>query len=146
MRAKFAREAIDWRDPRFRKTNDLPLLGAMIAVTPKHPTGAVTAKFYMANGGNIVYCNLWVGYERRGTGKAGGWGYHKKSAALGDAITSAGIDLYGNPYGGEIPHESLESYRGVVHIDGRGEGSMLAALEAIVRAETGARKIRVITL
>ncbi len=45
-----------------------------------------------------VYASVWLGcYERSvhtsGTGSAGGYGYHKESAAVGKAFTSAGIEL-----------------------------------------------------
>lgn len=35
---------------------------------------------------------------RTGRGSAGGCGYHKESAAIADAVRSAGIELWGNPY------------------------------------------------
>lgn len=35
---------------------------------------------------------------RSGRGDAGGYGYHKASAAIADAIQNAGFDLYGTPY------------------------------------------------
>ena len=60
-----------------------------------HP---VTARFYMGRSktASVVYCALWVhspDYWTSGRGTAGGYGYHKESAALDDAITSAGITL-----------------------------------------------------
>lgn len=49
---------------------------------------------------STVYANLWVSgsKETSGHGRAGGYGYHKISAAIADAITCAGIELYGSPY------------------------------------------------
>ena len=60
-----------------------------------HP---VTARFYMgrASSASTVYCDLWVSardYCTSGRGQAGGYGYHKESQALEDAIESAGIKL-----------------------------------------------------
>jgi len=59
----------------------------------------VDARFYMsrsADGAGPVYCSLWVssaeGYTS-GRGRANGYGYHKTSAALGEAIESAGFKL-----------------------------------------------------
>lgn len=59
----------------------------------------VDARFYMsrsADGAGPVYCNVWVhgatGYTS-GRGKASGYGYHKTSAAMSDAIGSAGFTL-----------------------------------------------------
>ena len=65
-----------------------------------------------------VYASVWVhapGYWTSGTGTAGGGGYHKTSAAAGEAIRSAGITLDG-------------------HIDGRGDQAIREAMEAIALA------------
>lgn len=42
-----------------------------------------------------IYCNLWIrhGDFASGSGQAGGYGYDKQSAALDDAIESAGVKL-----------------------------------------------------
>lgn len=62
----------------------------------------VTAYFLMgrSSSASVVTCSLWVHgkqngqyFETSGQGKAGGYGYHKDSAALADAIDSAGIKL-----------------------------------------------------
>lgn len=46
--------------------------------------------------GSVAYCCIWVGGDEiytSGSGKAGGYGYCKESAAIGAAIESAGFDL-----------------------------------------------------
>lgn len=59
----------------------------------------VTVKCYMGRSASasVVYAVLWVrckdGEWTSGSGSAGGWGYHKESAALADAVKSAGIEL-----------------------------------------------------
>lgn len=59
----------------------------------------VTVKCYMGRSAiaSVVYAVLWVrcadGHWTSGFGSAGGWGYHKESAALADAVRSAGIEL-----------------------------------------------------
>lgn len=81
----------------------------------------VSAVFYMGRSfsASIVYCSIWVhtadGRSVSGHGTAGGWGYHKESAALQDAISSAGIKL-------------SKSVHGV------GENAMRDALLAITKA------------
>lgn len=65
----------------------------------------VTVRWYMgrASSASVVYCCIWVhgkSFWVSGKGSAGGYGYHKSSAALQDAITSAGIKLVGSPYHG----------------------------------------------
>lgn len=47
------------------------------------------------------YCCLWIHGENiwfSGKGQAGGYGYHKTSAAFQGALDSAGVKLVGNPY------------------------------------------------
>jgi hypothetical protein len=70
----------------------------------------VTARWYMGRSreASVAYCSVWVrrpeqrdragnvtvpGAWWSGTGTAGGYGYHKGSAALNGAIKSAGITL-----------------------------------------------------
>lgn len=82
----------------------------------------LTVRFY--GSGMTVYCVAWVSLWRhgidkagltgtcRGCGKAGGYGYHKASAAMEEALEDAGFIL-------------SESISGV------GETAMRAALQAI---------------
>lgn len=67
-----------------------------------------------------TYCALWI-HDRKGssgTGKANGYGYHKASAALAEAITNAGYDLSED-------------------IDGRGDSAMAEAVKALTIAAVG---------
>ena len=84
----------------------------------------VCARWYTARksgGASPVYASIWTygaGVDISGHGRATGCGYHKASAALSNAIDSAGIVL---------------SER----IDGVGDGACRRALEAIARAIAG---------
>lgn len=71
-------------------------------------------RFYQPDG--VVYCVVWIWSDKpaRGYGKAGGGGYHKRSAALGDALSRAGVTL-SEP------------------IDGCGDSAMDEALLALAR-------------
>lgn len=97
----------------------------------------VTVRCWMGRSRNAhtVYCSIWVratnGKWYAGHGNAGGYGYHRTSAALQQAINSAGIKLYGSPYNrsDEAPDYSKRAF-----IDGVGESAMREALEAITRA------------
>lgn len=111
----------------------------------------VRAVCWMArsNNASVVYASVWVhgrnGLECSGHGSAGGGGYDKESAAVQDAITSAGIELYGSAYanseGMTVEHDG-SGQRGWVpedttrrtSIDGVGERAVRSALEAITRA------------
>jgi hypothetical protein len=145
MKAKFANPGLEWNDAGFRRVANMRVEGAMIPVAPKFPTGILVAKFYRAERSHVIHCALWVG-DRRGWGTAGGWGYHKHSAALDEAIRRASIELYGNPYGDGYGDEHFPKGE-PVHIDGRGVGAMHAALEAIARVQSGgSRNIRIIDI
>lgn len=83
----------------------------------------VEARFWMGRSAaaSVVYCSVWLHGRRwanrccSGRGSAGGSGYHKESAALEDALSSAGVKLAGN-------------------IGGCGERPMSLALAAVARA------------
>lgn len=77
----------------------------------------ITVCWYMArrSDASVVYCSIWLHGQGSGHGSAGGGGYDKYSAALGDAIASAGIALDKD-------------------IRGRGESACREALEAIADA------------
>lgn len=80
----------------------------------------VDARWYMgrSKSASVVYCSVWVhgpGCESSGYGTAGGYGYHKTSAAFQAAAESAGIRF-----------EAL--------CDGCGDGPMELAIRAIGHA------------
>lgn len=103
-------------------------------IDPKSGRAIVTARIYWP--GETAYCALWVNHGSRhgmGAGKAGGYGYHKPSAALGNAIHDAGITLTGDVYGREKTDKPAS-------IKGVGDSAMQEACEAIARAVTGKRR------
>lgn len=98
---------------------------------------------------SVVYCFLWVQSVKgqdwadgwtstSGKGTAGGYGYHKTSAAVGSAISSAGIELWGSPYArpvnDEKPADTRKRLKERAHIGGCGSGSIASALLAIAYA------------
>ena len=95
-----------------------------IAVINGKMREVVVARWYMArksDGASPVYASIWTygaGFGISGHGRATGYGYHKASAALSEALDSAGIVL---------------SER----IDGMGDRAIDRALEAIARAIAG---------
>lgn len=61
----------------------------------------VTVRCYKGRSSSAtVYASIWArgSLQCSGHGSAGGYGYHKESAAIAYAITSAGIGLFGSPY------------------------------------------------
>ena len=92
----------------------------VVTATSKGLKEIITVRCYMGRSANasVVYASIWVtapDYHGSGTGKAGGYGYHKPSAAIGDAIASAGIGLSKD-------------------ISGVGNGAIAEALGAIAEA------------
>ena len=89
----------------------------------------LTAYIYMSrsgDGASHVYCALWVHAPgvcyTSGKGTASGYGYHKTSAAIDAALTSAGIELI------DIKTGEL------VTIDGVGDSAIEEAFTAIGKA------------
>ena len=79
----------------------------------------ITVRCYMGRSkeSSTVYASIWIDtpcYHSSGKGKASGYGYHKSSAAIGEAIENAGITI--DP------------------IHGRGESAIEDALKAIAAA------------
>jgi len=110
----------------------------------------VVAKCYMgrSSSASVVYCNVWVHGKVKdqyislsGSGSAGGCGYHKTSAAVDEALRSAGVQLYGSPYSnpGEKPN-----MKETASISGVGDSAIEAALVAICRALGYRGKVRVV--
>lgn len=90
-------------------------------------TAPVEVRWWMgrSNNASVVYCSVWVrckdGSWSSGYGTAGGYGYHKESAAFAEALSSAGIEL--------VDDEGRPTY-----IGGAGDREVDRAIEAITRA------------
>ena len=97
IKAKIVKKAENARRP------DNKELVSAYSLVVRLPSGelreVVTVKCYMGRSANasVIHAVLWVkcadGHWTSGSGSAGGWGYHKESAAIADAIKSAGIEL-----------------------------------------------------
>lgn len=123
----------------------------------------VTVRWYMGRSSqaSVVYCCVWIRGKNRyfsGKGSAGGYGYHKTSAAFQDALTSAGIRLVGSPYHGAEKtyketrrnengtyetYEVKQDFKRECHIDGCGDTAIDDALKAI-GAALGYKKIHIV--
>lgn len=94
----------------------------------------VRVSWYMgrSNNASMVYCSIWCHSRHRdisvaGIGSAGGYGYHKPSAAFQEALDSAGIKLSGDQYG-------REKHNKPSRVDGCGDSAVDRACMAIVKA------------
>lgn len=121
------------------RTSDTPMVSVWSLVV-KHKgelREAVTVRTYYTSRGTgmqPVRACIWVrgaeGY-RSGRGSAGGCGYHKESAAIADAVSNAGITLYGNPYARDPnPADAKKP----LHFGGTGSSAYREIFEAIARA------------
>lgn len=73
----------------------------------------------------------WFSGQTSGHGKAGGYGYHKASAAVQSAIDSAGIELYGTPYAADSEEVDFKTR---ASISGVGDSAIKSTLLAIAYA------------
>lgn len=104
----------------------------------------VTVRAWMGRSRNAstVYASIWISAPDKniycaGHGSAGGYGYHKESAAIQEAITSAGIELTGDVYGRNDEKKNKRA-----DIGGVGDSAVRAAIDAIARA-AGYRKFTI---
>jgi len=122
FKAKILGEETYNLNPAHRKENGFHK--AFMVLGAGQRKAAIDARVYWSSTAATCYVCVWihhddtkkgVSYYRSGSGKAGGGGYHKPSAALGDALAKAGVWI-SQP------------------IHGRGDASMRDALLATGRA------------
>jgi hypothetical protein len=138
----------------------------------------ITCRAYMGRSASAstVYASIWISAGPRlvkssdgdyisfadgvsGSGSAGGYGYHKVSAAIGDAIQNAGVHLFGDVYDGsnrynyeekraytpeELAARKKEADKKRAYISGVGDSAIEAALKAIAKAAGFTGKLIVI--
>jgi len=91
----------------------------------------ITARCYMGRSASasVVHAVLWVrckdGEWTSGSGHAGGYGYHKESAAIADAISSAGVTLQ------DLENDCKDHW---FYLGGTGTSYYPQVFEAIARA------------
>lgn len=78
------------------RDKELVYAASLIVRTNKGLEEAVTVRAWMGRSSTAsrVYATVWAGRKVSGHGQAGGYGYHKQSAAIADAVKSAGFTLY----------------------------------------------------
>ncbi len=126
--------------------------GSLIARGPGYPVDgkpgplelieAITVRTYFnekGSGMQPVRACVWIASPRgtdaewlSGRGSASGCGYHKESAAIAEAVSNAGIRLFGKLYGGE-PVSPEDMARGI-DFGGTGSSGYRDVFEAIARA------------
>lgn len=107
-----------------------------LVIDKKTERTIIDCRVYMGRSANSsqVYANVWImgdNYYIAGSGVAGGYGYHKTSAAIASALSSAGIKLFGNAY---MPHGTKPNFKQHANIGGAGESACRMAFNAIAYA------------
>ena len=113
MMAKFTKPMQNAIQPKSKE-----MIARYLVIDKETERKIVDCRVYMgrSSSASVVYAALWISFDVKqcrdenakawqhgyttGNGKAGGYGYHKASAAVQDAIASAGIELYGSAYTG----------------------------------------------
>ena len=121
------------------------LVSRYLVIDKKTEKVIIDCRCHMGRSSNSsqVYASVWINSIKplcedaegfttytSGRGMAGGYGYHKESAAIDAAISSAGFTLFGSASGyGDKP-----DFKNTCHIDGVGESAIKSALLAIAYA------------
>lgn len=116
-----------------------------LVIDKKTERTIIDCRVYMARSANSsqVYASVWISgnnYYIAGNGFAGGYGYHKVSAAIASALSSAGIKLVGHA---SLPIGEKPDFKRQADIGGVGESACRMAFNAIAYA-LGYRDIIVI--
>lgn len=131
-------EVVGLAQGRHSKSADDMLMSGVMLVLDAQGRMVARAIFSKSSiGASTVHCNVWTP-NGWGHGAAGGWGYHKSSAALGEALQNAGYKLTGDVYGSRRTTQEA-------HIGGVGSRAMEEALLAVARVE-GGRKFKVYSI
>lgn len=107
-----------------------------LVIDKKSERTIIDCRVYMGRSANSsqVYASIWImgdNYYIAGSGIAGGYGYDKASAAIADALSSAGIELFGSAY---LSHSTKPDFKRHANISGAGESACRMALNAIAYA------------
>ena len=114
-----------------------------LVIDKKTERTIIDCRVYMgrSNNSSLVHCSVWIhgnNYYIAGKGVAGGYGYHKESAAIASALSSSGIKLFGSEY--RLTNKKPDFTR-ECHIGGVGELAIRSAFEAVAYA-LGYRDVR----
>lgn len=143
MIAKFTAKTCQSNAKNYSQEKEL--VSRYLVIDKKTERVIIDCRCHMGRSSNSsqVYAAIWINSIKplgddaegfatytSGRGNAGGYGYHKKSAAIDAAISSAGFALFGCASGyGDKP-----DFKKVCHIAGVGDSAIKSALLAIAYA------------
>lgn len=107
-----------------------------LVIDKKTERTIIDCRVYMGRSANSsqVCASVWImgdNYYIAGYGVAGGYGYHKASAAIASALSSAGVKLFGHAY---LPHNTKPDFKRHANISGVGESACRMTFNAIAYA------------
>lgn len=121
----------------------IPMVGAgsLIAVRKGELREVITVRVYFNSKGSgmqPVRSCVWIkpaadGPWHSGRGSAGGCGYHKESAAIDDACSAAGVQLFGEVYSRRVDAGPID-YKKRVYFGGTGSSGYETIFKAIAKA------------
>ena len=115
--------------------------GSLVAKRNGGMSEVITVRTYFnekGSGMNPVKACVWISRadgsgESSGLGSASGCGYHKESAAIAEALGSAGVSLFGNLYP-RYGDSTRVDYKKQIHFGGTGASAYREIFEAVARA------------
>lgn len=141
--AKFTAEKCQSNAKNYSQEKEL--VSRYLVIDKKTEKVIIDCRCYMGRVSNSsqVYSSIWINSLKplcedaegftaytSGYGMAGGYGYHKESAAIDDAISSAGFTLFGSASG----YDNKPDFKKTCRIAGVGETAINSALLAIAYA------------
>jgi len=91
------------QEPKFKDWDNKPKIETIVFIAPNPSLISIdryicAVEVRICGTDAVTYCNLWAHTRdcrifTRGQGKASGYGYHRESAAINDAATSAGFEF-----------------------------------------------------
>jgi hypothetical protein len=127
------------KKPAITPTQPMIGAGTLVVVLPDGTMAeAVTVRTYMSasRSASVVKACVWIRPADRasdrltGRGDASGYGYHKESAAIAEAVRNAGVRLYGSPYHSREPVDMDQPF----DFGGTGSSRYSDIFKAIARA------------
>lgn len=127
------------KKPARQENTPLCGTGSLVAMRKGELCEVITVRTYFnpkGSGMQPVRASVWInpadgGEWRSGRGDAGGCGYHKESAAIAEAVSAAGVRLFGRLY--RYRDEPVDMKQ-PIHFGGTGSGGYADIFKAIARA------------
>ena len=114
IKAKIRKNGLNENGKNYSQEKETVSTYNIVARTARGLKNCITCRVYMGRSRNssTVYASVWLSGKEcygSGRGQAGGYGYNKESAAINDALQSAGIVLSRSVHGTGEHEEALKA-------------------------------------